>query len=102
MTWLSDSYASPCGKANWVLMASTEVELLHGFLLTASRHLSNTSPNPVFSELAIQYKLRHVQSLRQSMLAGDAQAGRVAVTKALVLATDDVSASESAAMGWHR
>lgn len=95
MTWLSDSDASPCGKTNWVLMASTEVELLHGFLLTASRHLSGTSPNPVFTEHAIQYKLRHVQSLRQSMLSSNPEAGRVAVTKALVLATDDVSADDS-------
>lgn len=81
---------SPAIGSNWVLLASTEIEMLQGFLLTACRHLSQSSSDQGFSELAIQYKLRHVQSLRETMLGEDPSASRAAVTKALVLATDDV------------
>ena len=76
--------------SNWIMIASTEVDMLRGFLLTACRHISQSSSDQGFAELAIQYKLNHVHDLQRALLAKGAVAGRTAVTKALVLATDDV------------
>lgn len=75
--------------------------MLQGFLLTACRHLSQSSPEHDFSELAAQYKLRHVQDLQEIMLSETPSARRKAVTKALVLATDDVGARAIYKTGYH-
>ncbi|KAH9902144.1 hypothetical protein F4778DRAFT_736448 [Xylariomycetidae sp. FL2044] len=80
----------PDMAANWLFFGSTDIEILRGFLLTSCRHLSEICAEREYVQLAIEYRLHHVKSLRESMSAGSASASRVAVTKALVLASDDV------------
>ncbi|KAM6511449.1 hypothetical protein FALCPG4_016451 [Fusarium falciforme] len=77
-------------KQNWILFASTEVELLKGFLLAACRHLYIVQSEKEFGPLAIQYKLNYVRSLRETISATGPASGRMAVTKALVLSIDEV------------
>ncbi|KAK7428597.1 hypothetical protein QQZ08_004858 [Neonectria magnoliae] len=43
-----------------------------------------------FAQVAVQYKLSYVQSLRQTISAGSPSSNRTAVTKALVLAFDEI------------
>lgn len=78
-------------KQNWILLASTEIDLLKGFLLAACRHLFIVHLEKEFGQLAIQYKLSYVRSLRETISATGAESSRMAVTKALVLAIDEVS-----------
>lgn len=78
-------------RANWILVSSTNVELLSGFLLAGCRHLSMQRLEDEFTELAIQYKVRCIQSLQEVMSATDLLTNRTAIAKALVLAFDDVS-----------
>lgn len=75
---------------NWVTYASTDLELLKGFLLTACRHLALDDSDKEYAEIAVQYKLTYVQSLQQHIAGESLAARRTAVTKALVLAMDDV------------
>ncbi|KAI8711628.1 Aldo-ket-red domain-containing protein [Fusarium sp. LHS14.1] len=78
-------------KQNWILFSSTEVELLKGFLLAACRHLYIVHLEKEFGQLAIQYKLNYVRSLRETISATGPASSRMAVTKALVLGIDEVS-----------
>ena len=78
-------------RQNWVIMSSTDTELLHSFLLAACRDLSITRLQKEYTEFAIEYKLRYVQKLRQTISVQDLSSSRTAVTRALVLAFDDVS-----------
>ncbi|RSM08473.1 hypothetical protein CDV31_008110 [Fusarium ambrosium] len=77
-------------KQNWILLASTEVDLLKGFLLAACRHLFIVHLEKEFGQLAIQYKLSYVRSLRETISATGPESSRMAVTKALVLAIDEI------------
>lgn len=61
-----------------------------GFLLTASRHLSMGGSEITYTRLALQYKLRYVQNLRETISTATLASRRAAVTKALVLAFDEV------------
>lgn len=75
---------------NWILISSTDIELLSGFLLTACRHLSMVEHKQEYEESALQYKLRCVEGLRSTISAGILSSSRMAVTKALVLVSDEV------------
>ncbi|KAH6880359.1 hypothetical protein B0T10DRAFT_581623 [Thelonectria olida] len=77
-------------KNNWILVSSTNIDFLRGFLLAACRDLSMMSSKTEYSELAIQYKLTYVQNLREAMLCGDQVSRQTAVTRALVLAFDEI------------
>ncbi|CAM1504983.1 Fc.00g106200.m01.CDS01 [Cosmosporella sp. VM-42] len=77
-------------KANWILLSSTDMDLLKGFLLAACRHLSMVGVEKEYDEFAIQYKLRYVRNLRETISAGNLVSSRMAVTRALVLAFDEI------------
>lgn len=81
-------------RGNWLLFSSTDINLLHGFLLTACRHLS-LQQGEIYAVWAIQYKLKYVQDLRESLSADDPTSRRTAVSKALVLAFDEVNKNSS-------
>ena len=80
-------------RNNWLLLSATDTDLLNGALLSACRHISIFStPEQAaeFTQFANQYKLKFVRQLQESIASGH-QASRVrAVTRALVLAFDDV------------
>ncbi|KZL70448.1 hypothetical protein CT0861_07107 [Colletotrichum tofieldiae] len=76
-------------RGNWLLLGSTDINLLRGFLLAACRHLS-FHQGELYSEWAIQYKLKHVQDLRECLSADDPASRRTSVAKALVLAFDEI------------
>lgn len=78
-------------RDNWLLFSSTDIDFLKGFLLASCRHLSLVHFQEEYARIAIQYKLDYVQSLRKIISTEDLSLGRVAVTRALVLASDDVS-----------
>lgn len=80
-----------CMRKNWVLMSSTDLDLLRSFLLASCRHLSLVRLHEEYAELAVQYKLRFIQDLRQVIAPGDISSSRIAVTRVLVLAFDEVS-----------
>lgn len=77
-------------RKNWVLFSSTNPEFLKGHLLAACRHLAAESAESEYLELAIQYKLRYIRDLQEVLWTGDPSASRTAVSRALVLAIDDV------------
>ncbi|KAI1410438.1 hypothetical protein F5Y13DRAFT_167771 [Hypoxylon sp. FL1857] len=77
-------------RKNWILFSSTDIDLLRGFLLASSRHLSIVCLEEEFVKVAIQYKLAYLQSLREIVSAADPSLGRIAVSRALVLAFDDI------------
>lgn len=78
-------------RQNWILFSSTEVDLLKGFLLAVCRHLCMVQSEKECEQLAIQYKLTYVQSLREAISAIGLPSSRTAVGKALVLSMDEVS-----------
>ena len=75
---------------NWMINSSTDECLLRGSLLVASRHLSLVFPKE-YAELAVRYKLKHVQALRDAISTGGLGASRRAVATALILTYDEVS-----------
>ncbi|KAI0138976.1 hypothetical protein F4776DRAFT_617512 [Hypoxylon sp. NC0597] len=77
-------------RRNWIIFSSTDVDLLKGFLLASCRHLSMVHLEEEYVNIAIQYKLAYVQSLREIISTEDPSLGRIAVTRALVLAFDDI------------
>ncbi|OTA95549.1 hypothetical protein M434DRAFT_393611 [Hypoxylon sp. CO27-5] len=77
-------------RRNWVFFSSTDVDLLKGFLLASCRHLSMVHSEQEYVNVAIQYKLAYVQSLREIISTEDPSLGRIAVTRAIVLAFDDI------------
>lgn len=77
-------------RDNWTVLSSTNIDVLRGSLLSACRWLSIVCQETEYAELAIQYKLRLVQDLRETMTIGDLSSSRKAVGKALVLACDEV------------
>ncbi|KAF3798180.1 hypothetical protein GCG54_00010526 [Colletotrichum gloeosporioides] len=77
-------------RNNWVLLNSAHMEFLKGFLLAACRHLSTVKSDREYAEIAIQYKLRYIQDLRRTILVDGPSSRREAVTRALVLAFDDI------------
>lgn len=77
-------------RNNWVLLSSADTDFLKGFLLAACRHLSTVKSEIEYAEIAIQYKLRYIQDLRRTILSDGPSSRREAVTRALVLAFDDV------------
>ncbi|KPM38265.1 hypothetical protein AK830_g8296 [Neonectria ditissima] len=77
-------------RNNWILHSSTDVDLLRGFLLGACRHLSMVNSEEKFAEIAVQYKLSYVKSLRETISTQSPSSKRIAVTKALVLAFDEI------------
>ncbi|KAH7141096.1 hypothetical protein EDB81DRAFT_799406 [Dactylonectria macrodidyma] len=81
-------------RQNWMFLSSTDIDFLRGFLLAACRHLSIVNMDENYVQLAIQYKLGYVQSLRQDILANNEASKRVAVTKALVLTLDELMLSD--------
>lgn len=78
-------------RNNWVLMSSMDLDLLRSFLLASCRHLSRVPLHEEYAELAVQYKLRFIHDLRQVISPGDISSSRIAVTRVLVLAFDEVS-----------
>ncbi|KAF7562260.1 hypothetical protein G7046_g1851 [Stylonectria norvegica] len=76
--------------SNWILFSSTDLELLKGFLLAASRHLYMLGRDDRYEAIAIHYKLRYVRSLRETIRGGDLFSSRAAVTRAVVLAFDEM------------
>ncbi|KZL86877.1 hypothetical protein CI238_09218 [Colletotrichum incanum] len=81
-------------RENWLLFGSTDINFLRGFLLAACRNLS-FQHGELYAEWAIQYKLKYVQDLRESLSADDPAARRTGVPKALVLALDEVRKDSS-------
>lgn len=78
-------------RKNWIFFSSTDVDFLQGFLLAACRHLSMVHVDRnYYAQLATQYKLRYVKSLRQSISAEAQPLSATAVTRALVLAFDEL------------
>ncbi|KAI1141735.1 hypothetical protein F5Y05DRAFT_373635 [Hypoxylon sp. FL0543] len=77
-------------RKNWLRYSSADVDLLRGFLLASCRHLSIVHSEGDYIKLAIQYKLEYVQSLRETISTTDPFLGRLAVTRALVLAFDEI------------
>ncbi|XXG99422.1 hypothetical protein Hte_005761 [Hypoxylon texense] len=80
-------------RKNWVIFSSTDIDLLKGFLLVSCRHLSMVQLEEEYVEMAIRYKLAYIQSLREIISTEDLSLGRVAVSKAIVLAFDDLMLS---------
>ncbi|KAK4039723.1 NADP-dependent oxidoreductase domain-containing protein [Parachaetomium inaequale] len=78
-------------RDNWVILSSTNVEMLRGSLLSACRWLSIVHQQPEYAELAIQYKLRLVRDLQETIGVGTPSSRRSAVSKALVLAFDEIT-----------
>lgn len=78
-------------RKNWLFFSSTDIHFLKGFLLAACRHLSMVYPDGDYAQLAIQYKLSYVKSLRQGISAEAEPPSGTSVTRALVLAFDEVS-----------
>jgi hypothetical protein len=78
-------------RNNWILFSTTDIDFLKGFLLSGCRHLSMIESVEEYAELALQYKLNYLQSLRETISAGTTLSRRTAITRALVLAFDDVS-----------
>ncbi|KAH8888064.1 hypothetical protein GQ53DRAFT_725278 [Thozetella sp. PMI_491] len=77
-------------RGNWVLLCSTDVDLLKGFLLAACRHLSAVHSEKEYSQFAEQYKLNHLQTLREAVLAENPSMIRKAIATAVVLAFDEI------------
>lgn len=77
-------------RQNWVFLSSTDTDFLRGFLLGACRHLTKVNMDENYVQIAIQYKLGYVQSLRKDIMANNEASKRVAITKALVLTLDEV------------
>ncbi|KAI5459603.1 hypothetical protein BGZ63DRAFT_255019 [Mariannaea sp. PMI_226] len=77
-------------RKNWILLSSTDADLLRGFLLAACRHLSLVHLNKDYTQFALEYKLDYVQSLRKAISEGNPSSRRIAVTRALVLALDEI------------
>ncbi|KAF4971405.1 hypothetical protein FZEAL_9856 [Fusarium zealandicum] len=78
-------------RDNWVLYSSTDTDLLKGFLLAACRHLSVFQSEEEYTQLALQYKLSYVQSLREVISMGNPSLSRVAVARAMVLVFDEIT-----------
>ncbi|KAI0161871.1 NADP-dependent oxidoreductase domain-containing protein [Hypoxylon sp. FL1284] len=77
-------------KSNWILFSSVDVDLLKGFLLASCRHLSLIQMDGDYNEIATRYKLSYIQNLRRIIASEDPSLHRLAVSRALVLAFDDV------------
>lgn len=82
-------------RDNWVILSSTNLEILKGTLLSACRWLSIVQQETEYAELAIQYKLRLVRDLQETIGMGCLLSSRSAVSKALVLAFDEVRISHT-------
>ncbi|KAH7151650.1 hypothetical protein DER46DRAFT_614984, partial [Fusarium sp. MPI-SDFR-AT-0072] len=100
------TFLSPLSKAqeyvrrNWVFVCSGNIELLKGFLLSAARSLAMLNDQE-FKATAVQYKLRFIQALQQSLSAGDLSSLRSAVPQALVLAFDETMAQNRSIASKH-
>lgn len=77
-------------RRNWVIFSSADIDLLKGFLLASCRHLSLVQFEEEYADIAIRYKLAYIQGLREIISTEDPSLGRIAVSKALVLAFDDL------------
>ncbi|TEA15687.1 hypothetical protein C8034_v002283 [Colletotrichum sidae] len=88
-------------RDNWILLGSIDVDFLNGFLLAACRHLSIVEKEKEYAGLAIEYKLRNIRGLRESILGDSLTASRSAVTRALVLACDDLMIQDALAATNH-
>ncbi|KAF4467131.1 hypothetical protein FALBO_5989, partial [Fusarium albosuccineum] len=88
-------------RTNWILLSSTDRDLLIGFLLASSRHLSLVQCEKEYSEIAIQYKLSFVKSLRDAISTGDPALSRAAITRALVLTLDELMLGDLAMAAKH-
>ncbi|KAJ3549027.1 hypothetical protein NM208_g727 [Fusarium decemcellulare] len=88
-------------RTNWILLSSTDRDLLIGFLLASSRHLSLVQCEKEYSEIAIQYKLNCVKSLRDAISTGDPALSRAAITRALVLTLDELMLGDLAMASKH-
>lgn len=83
-------------------MSSTDLDLLCSFLLASCRHLSRVPLHEEYAEFAVQYKLRFIRDLRQVISPGDISSSRIAVTRVLVLAFDEVSQTPRQNLFWVR
>ncbi|KAM0270257.1 hypothetical protein ACHAQH_009498, partial [Verticillium albo-atrum] len=77
-------------KENWAMFSTTDIDLLKGCLLAACRHLSLVHQESEYEDFALQYKLNILASMRSTTWKGDMAASRSAVTKAMVLAFDEM------------
>ncbi|KAK1520355.1 uncharacterized protein CCOS01_10474 [Colletotrichum costaricense] len=76
-------------RRNWLLCGSTDIDLLQGFLLAASRHLS-LFHGEQWGNWAAKFKLRHISDLRRALSSDDILLRRTGVAKALVLSFDEI------------
>lgn len=76
-------------RRNWLLCGSTDIDLLQGFLLAASRHMSLIHGEQ-WGNWAAKYKLKHISDLRRALSSDDMSLRRTGVAKALVLSFDEV------------
>ncbi|GAB1312091.1 hypothetical protein MFIFM68171_02301 [Madurella fahalii] len=78
-------------RDNWAILSSTNLDMLKGSLLSACRWLSIVQQETEYAKLAIQYKLRLVRDLQETIGVGGLLSCRRAVSKALVLAFDEIT-----------
>ncbi|KXH26078.1 hypothetical protein CNYM01_02397 [Colletotrichum nymphaeae SA-01] len=76
-------------RRNWLLCGSTDIDLLQGFLLAASRHLS-LFHGEQWENWAAKFKLKHISDLRRALSSEDMSLRRTGVAKALVLSFDEI------------
>jgi hypothetical protein len=77
-------------RRNWMLLTTTDIDMLRGCLITSCRHLCMVRQETDYEPLAIQYKLEYVKTLRAMISTAAPELGRMAVARAVVLAFDEV------------
>ncbi|KAK4121003.1 hypothetical protein N657DRAFT_648380 [Parathielavia appendiculata] len=88
-------------RDNWAILSSTDLEILRGTLLSACRWLSMVQQETEYAELAIEYKLRLVRDLQGTIRTGGLLSSRTAVSKALVLACDEITIRDMSMAATH-
>lgn len=78
---------------DWIGLAIVDRDFLYaGIFLAACRNILHHMPHdPLFTELALQYRQRAIQSLRQVVSDAGIRLSTVTIAKALALAFDEVS-----------
>jgi hypothetical protein len=76
---------------DWLLFASTDVDILKTALLTACRHRSAFNSDNEYELRATQYKLEQIRVIRKSINSDGIPARRTAITTAIMLALDEVN-----------
>lgn len=76
---------------DWLLYASTDIDILKTALLTACRHRSAFNSDTEYELRATQYKIKQVQAIRKGITEDSTPARRTAITRAIMLALDEVT-----------